>query len=327
MKAITGTAYGAPEVLRLEDVETPSPGAGEVLVRVHAASVNAGDWHLLRGEPFLVRLAFGLRKRKMNVLGMDVAGRVETVGEGVTQFEPGDAVYGDISACGFGAFAEYVCVPERALAPKPDGLSYEEAAAVPAAAVTALQALRDKGGIKPGQRVLINGASGGVGMFAVQIAKAFGAEVTGVCSTRNVDRVRALGADHVIDYTTEDFTRGGQRYDLIHAANGHHPITHYRRALSSTGTYVMSGGSTAQFFQAALLGPLLSLFGRRKMGCMMVSPNQDDLTFLTTLIEGGELKPVIDRRYTLQEVPDAIHYVEEGHAQGKVVIVVREDED
>jgi len=323
MRAIVGTAYGPPTLLQLEERETPTPGAGEVLVEVHAASVNAGDWHLLRGDPFLVRLMFGFRERNIAVLGADVAGRVAAVGENVPAMQPGDAVYGDISACGFGAFAEYACVPETALAPKPANLSFEEAAAVPAAAVTALQALRDHGKLRSGQHVLINGASGGVGMFAVQIAKALGAEVTGVCSTRNLDRVRSLGADHVIDYTAEDFTRGGARYDVILAANGYHPILHYRRALRSGGTYVMSGGGVAQFFQAALLGPCLSMVGHRKMGCMLVKPNRDDLAYLTTLIEAGKVAPVIDRRYPLTDVPEAIAYLEEGHAQGKVVIEVR----
>jgi NADPH:quinone reductase-like Zn-dependent oxidoreductase len=322
MKAVIGTTYGSPDTLRLEEVEKPIPGDGEVLVRVLAASVNAGDWHLLRGDPFLVRLVFGLRERKIRVLGADVAGQVEAVGRGATQFQPGDAVFGDISGCGFGAFAEYVCAPESALALKPGILSFEEAAAVPAASVTALQGLRDKGRIQAGQKVLINGASGGVGMFAVQIAKSFGAEVTAVCSTRNLDRVRALGADHAVDYTVEDFTRSGQRYDLILAANGYHPIWDYQRALQPRGRYVMTGGSMAQFYQAMFLGPWISLFGSRKMGNLLVKPNQKDLAFMSGLIEAGKVAPVIDRRYPLSEVPDAIRYLEEGHAQGKVVITL-----
>ena len=227
MKAIVCRKYGSPDVLRLEELEKPTPKDHEVLLKVHAASANAGDWHLLRGEPFPVRLMFGLLKPRHKILGADVAGRVAAVGRNVSEFQPGDEVFGDISVCGFGAFAEYVCVTENALVLKPANLSFEEAAAAPAAAVTALQGLR-KGQIQPGQKVLVNGASGGVGTFAVQIAKSFGTDVTGVCSTRNLDRVRSIGADHVIDYTREDFTQNGRRYDLILAANGYHSIGDYK---------------------------------------------------------------------------------------------------
>ncbi|MGZ3623853.1 MAG: NAD(P)-dependent alcohol dehydrogenase, partial [Ktedonobacteraceae bacterium] len=230
MKAIVNTTYGSPDVLQLKEVEKPTPSDHEVLVKVHAASAAAGDWHLLRAKPFLIRFTYGLLKPKHKILGAAVAGHVEAVGSNVTQFEVGDEVFGDLSACGFGAFAEYVAVPEYALAPKPTRLTFEEAATVPVSAVTALQGLRDQGHIQPGQKVLINGASGGVGTFAVQIAKSFGCEVTAVCSTSNVDLVRSLGADHVIDYTQEDFTKSGQRYDLIFAVNGYHPISAYRRA-------------------------------------------------------------------------------------------------
>ena len=323
MKAIVYTHYGPPDVLKLEEVEKPTPKDDEVLVKVLAASAAAGDWLLLRGKPFLGRLmGYGLLKPKHKILGAAVAGRIEAVGRNVTQFQPGDEVFGDLSGCGFGAFAEYVSVPEKALALKPTRLTFEEAATVPVSAVTALQGLRDKGQIQPGQKVLINGASGGVGTFAVQIAKAFGTEVTAVCSTRNVDMVRSIGADHVIDYTQEDFTQNGQRYDLILAANGYHPISAYQRALSPQGIYVMTGGPMAQMFQAMLLGPWLSRNGSQKMGNLLARPNQKDLVFMKELLEGGKVVPVIDRRYTLREVPEAIRYVEEGHAQGKVVITV-----
>jgi NADPH:quinone reductase-like Zn-dependent oxidoreductase len=320
MRAVVCRQYGSPDKLNLEEIPRPSPGEGEVLVKVCAASVNAGDWHLMRGTPFPVRLVFGLTKPKHEVLGADVAGRVEAVGKNVSRFQPGDEVFGDISEFGFGAFAEYVCVSENAFALKPCNLSFEEAAAVPAAAMTALQGLRDKGQIQSGQKVLINGASGGVGTYAVQIAKSFGAEVTGVCSTGKMDLVRSIGADHVIDYTQEDFTRNGQRYDLILAANGYQPISAYKRALSPEGTYVMSGGSGAQMFQAMFRGPWISLTSGKKMGNMLVKPNREDLLFLKALLEDGKVVPVIDRRYALSELAEAIRYVEEGHARGKVVI-------
>jgi NADPH:quinone reductase-like Zn-dependent oxidoreductase len=319
MKAIVYHTYGSPDVLKLEEIEQSTPQDNEVLVKVHAASVNAADWHLLRGKPFLVRLmGFGLLKPKHKILGSDIAGRVEAVGRNVQQFQPGDEVFGSIR----GGFAEYVCAREDTLVLKPANISFEEAAAVPIAALTALQALRDKGQIQSGQKVLINGASGGVGTFAVQIAKAFGADVTGVCSTRNVDMVRSIGADQVIDYTQEEFIQNGYGYDLILAANGFHPISDYKRALRPRGTYVMTGGSNAQMFQAMLLGPLISMTGSKKMGNLMAKPNQKDLVFMKDLLEAGKVVPVIDRRYTLREVPEAIRYLEEGHAKGKVVITV-----
>jgi len=266
MKAIVYTKYGSPDVLQLKEVENPSPKDDEVLIKIHAASVNAADLHLLRADPFLVRLmGGGLLKPKNKILGADIAGQVEAVGRNVKQFKPGDEVFGDISGCGWGGFAEYVCAGENGLALKPANISFEESAAVPLAAVTALQGLRDKGQIQPGQKVLINGASGGVGTFAVQIAESFGAEITAVCSTRKLDMMRSIGADHVIDYTQEDFTQNGQRYDLIIAANGYHPISAYKRALGPKGIYVMTGGSTAQIFQALLLGPWMSMTGSKKM--------------------------------------------------------------
>src|SRR5207302_1190314 len=323
---IVNTHYGSPDVLQLKEVEKPAPSDHEVLVKVLAASAAAGDWHLLRAQPFLMRFTSGLLKPKHQILGAAFAGRVETVGRNVTQFQPGDEVFGDVSACGFGAFAEYVSVPEKAVALKPTRLTFEEAATVPVSAVTALQGLRDQGHIQPGQKVLINGASGGVGTFAVQIAKAFGAEVTGVCSTRNVDMVRSIGADYVIDYMQEDFTKNGQRYDFIFAVNGYHSIFDYKRALSPKGVYVMIGGSMAAMIQAMLLGPVISMTGRQKMGSMGVAkPNQKDLVFMKELLEAGKVVPVIDRRYLLGETAEAIRYLEEGRAQGKVVITVEQN--
>src|SRR6266702_4104558 len=252
-------------------------------------------------------MGFGLLKPKHKILGAAVAGQVEAVGRNVTQFQPGDEVFGDLSQCGFGAFAEYVSVPENALARKPTRLTFEEAAAVPVSAVTALQGLRDKGHIQPGQKVLINGASGGVGTFAVQIAKSFGAEVTAVCSTRNVDMVRSIGADHVIDYTQADFTKNGQRYDLIFAVNGYHSIFDYKRALNAKGVYVFIGGSIAAMFQAMFLGPVISMTGRQKMGSMGVAqPSQQDLVFMKEQLEAGKVVPVIDRRYPLGETAEAL---------------------
>jgi NADPH:quinone reductase-like Zn-dependent oxidoreductase len=328
MKAIVYHTYGSPNVLKLEEVEKPTPKDDEVLIKVHAASVNAADWHLLTADIFLVRLmGEGLLKPKHTILGAAVAGRVEAVGRNVKQFQPDDEVFGDLSACGWGGFAEYVCARENALAVKPTRLSFEEAAAAPVAAVTALQGLRDKGQIQPGQKVLINGASGGVGTFAVQIAKAFGAEVTALCSTRNVDLVRSLGADQVIDYTQEDFTRNGQQYDLILAVNGYHPIWAYKRALSPKGRYVMTGGSMAQLFQAMLLGPWISMTGRKKMGNLLAKPNQKDLVFVKELLEAGKVVPVIERRYPLREGAEAFRYLGEGHARGKVVITVDQNDN
>ena len=323
MRAIVYEEYGSPDVLNFQEVEKPAPMEDEVLVKVHAASVNAADWHLLRADPFLVRLmGFGLLRPKYKILGADVAGRVEAVGTNVSQFQPGDEIFGDLSGDGFGGFAEFVCASEDALASKPAKVSFKEAAAVPLAAVTALQGLRNKAQVRQGQKVLINGASGGVGTFAVQIAKSFGAEVTGVCSTSKVDMVRSLGADHVIDYTQEDFTKNGQHYDLILAANGYHPISDYKRALSLEGTYVMTGGSGAQMFQSMTLGPILSMTGNKKLGNLSMKANTGDLIFMKGLLEAGEVTPVIDRTYPLAEVPEAMRYLEEGHARGKVVITV-----
>ncbi len=320
MKAIVNTQYGSPDVLQLKEIERPTPKDNEVLIKIHAVAVNAGDWHVLRAEPFLVRLQSGLFKPKYTILGADIAGRVEAVGNNVNRFKVGDEVFGDISGVGRGGFAEYVSVREEVLTLKPANLSFEEAAAVPVAAVTALQGLR-KGGIKAGQKVVINGASGGVGTFAVQIAKALGAQVTAVCSSRNVAQARALGADHVIDYTREDFTKNGKQYDLILATNGYHPLADYQRALSPTGKYVMTGGTNAQLMEAMLYGPLKSRNGRQ-MGNLFAQPNQKDLEFVAELLATGKVKPVIAKRYPLAKTADAIRDMEAGGAQGKLVITM-----
>jgi len=321
MKAIVRETYGPPEVLHLEDVPVPPVRDGEVLVKVRAASANAGDWHLLRGTPLPFRIVAGLRKPKFKIIGNDIAGSVEAVGRSVTQFRRGDHVFGELSRCGFGAYAEFAVAPEKALALKPATLSFEEAAAIPTAGCTALQGLR-KGRIEGAQQVLINGASGGVGTFAVQIAKSFGANVTAVCSAGNVDAVRSIGADHVLDYAKDDFATLGQRFDLILASNGDRSIWDYKRALSANGSYVMSGGSNRQLTDALLFGPLLSMMGRQQLGNLLVKPNQADLLFLKELCEAGKLKPTIDRRFLLSDVPAAIRYLEAGHARGKVVITV-----
>ena len=323
MKAIVYRKYGPPHVLKLEEVEKPTPGDGEVLVKVHSASINAGDWHLLRGTPFLVRLIAGPLKPKHQILGTDIAGTVEAIGKNVGEFKPGDEEFGDMSRHGFGSFAEYVCVAESAaLVLKPASMKFEDAAAMPSAAVTALQAIRDKGQIQPGQKVLVNGASGGVGTFAVQIAKSFGAEVTGVCSTRNVDMVRSIGADMVIDYTKEDFTKNGRHYDLIVDAAAYRSITECKPALGPEGIYVLIGGSTAQVLQALYLGPWSSMTAKKKIRSLLVKPNKEDLPFIQGLHGAGEVVPVIDRQYPLSDVPEAIRYLEDEHARGKIVITM-----
>jgi len=322
VKAITYTQYGTPDVLKLVETDKPVPKDGEVLVKIHAASVNALDWHLLTADIFLVRFGEGLFKPKRSRLGADMAGVVEAVGSGVTQFKPGDAVYGDIEPYGSGAFAEYAAVPAKGLAPMPAGASFEEAAALPVAALTALQGLRDVGKIAAGKRVLINGASGGVGTYAVQIAKAFGAEVTAVCSTRNVEQARALGADHVIDYTKENFTQSGQQYDLILAANGYHSLGDYKRALAPGGIYVMVGGKTRQIFDVILLGWWYSRGGDKKLANVMARSSVPDLLVINELVESGKVKPAIDRTYPLEQSADALRYLGEGHARGKIIIKV-----
>ncbi len=327
MKAMVNMKYGPPDVLELTEVEKPAPKDDEVLLKVHAASVNPADWHLLRGEPYIARLQLGLRKPKERVLGCDVAGQVEALGKNVKMLKPGDEVFGSPFMHGFGAFAEGVCVSEDLLAPKPATLSFEQAAAVPLAASTALQGLRDHGRIEPGHKVLIIGASGGVGTFAVQIAKSFDAEVSGVCSTRNVEMVRSLGADHVIDYTVEDFTQSGhKKYDLIFQLAGTRSPSECRRALTSKGTLLQISGESDgrwigpvdRIIKALVLSPFVS----QKMASFTVKPNKEDLQFLKELIEAGKLTPVIDRKYSLSETPEAIRYLENGHARGKVVICV-----
>ena len=325
MKAIVYSDYGLSN-LKLENIEKPVPNDDQILVKVRAASINPYDWHFVEGTPYIMRMmGVGLRKPKDIQLGVDFAGTVEAVGKNVTQFKPGDDVFGGRG----GAFAEYVCRrAEGAVALKPANLTFEQAASVNIAGITALQALRDKGKVQPGQKVLINGASGGVGTFAVQIAKTFGADVTGVCSTRNVDLVRSLGADHVIDYTKEDFAKGTERYDVILDNVPNHSLSECRRILTPNGKYVMIGGGGPN--DSRWVGPfgrviktmVLSPFTSQKMGMMMADANGKDLTILADMMQSGKLKPVIDRTYKLNEVPAAIAYVEEGHARGKVVITV-----
>jgi NADPH:quinone reductase-like Zn-dependent oxidoreductase len=322
MRAIVHRSYGGPEVLRLEEIERPACPDDRALVRVRAASVNPLDWHYLRGTPYLMRGEAGLLAPKNPGLGVDFAGVVEAVGLSVAGLKPGDEVFGNR----FGAFAEYVCALERAVALKPAGATFEAAAAVPVAGITALQALRDAGALKPGEKVLVNGASGGVGTFAVQIAKSMGAEVTGVCSTRNVELVRSLGADHVVDYTREDFTRGERRYDLIVDMVGSHSASDCRRVLTSGGRLVIVGntdrgrwlGPMAGMLRALTLAPFVS----QRIGGMLAQVNRKDLAILADLMQAGTLRSVIDRRYRLADVPEAIRYLEGGHARGKVVIAV-----
>jgi NADPH:quinone reductase-like Zn-dependent oxidoreductase len=323
MKAIVQTEYGSTDVLSLQEVDKPAVPDNGVLLRVHAASVNSGDWRLMRGTPFPLRLMFGgLLKPKIKILGFDVAGKIEAIGKDVTQFKPGDEVFGDLSKCGFGAFAEYVCATESALVLKPASLSFEEAATVPGAALAALQGLRDCGQIQSGQKVLINGASGGVGSFAVQIAKAFGAEVTAVCSTKKMDMVRSIGADHLIDYTQIDVTQVKQQYDLILDAAAYRSPFDYLSILPPDGTYVLVGGSIARLFQVMLLGSGISRISHRRVKCLASEPNQQDLITLRELIVAGKIIPFINQRYNLSEVPIAIRHLEQRQVMGKVAIYI-----
>lgn len=323
MKAILFPRYGSPDVLQLKEVEKPTPREDEVLIKVHAASINSYDWRHIRAAPFLVRLGGGLLKPKDPRLGADVAGRIEAIGRNVKQFQPGDAVFGDVST---GGYAEYVCAREKILALKPANISYAEAAAAPMAALTALQGLRDKGQIKPGQKVLINGASGGVGTFAVQIAKYYGAEVTGVCRTRNLDMTRSIGADYVIDYTREDFTKNGRQYDLIFDVAANRSVFAYRRALSPKGKCVVAGFSTMpHLLHIMLLGPRVSKTdGPEIDGMGIASVNRTDLVFISELLEARKVVPVIDGCYPLSEIARAFWYFEKEHARGKVIINVAE---
>ena len=319
--------YGPPGVLSLEEVTTPVPKADEVLVRMSASSVNMADVDYLLGRPKFARLGTGLRVPRNRGLGLDVAGVVEAIGENVTRFRPGDEVFGDLTEHGFGAFAEYVCAPEAAFAPKPKGLTFEAAAAAPQAGVLALQGLRGRRPVRPGQRVLINGAGGNIGPFAVQIAKSFGAEVTGVDGTEKLDLLRSVGADHVIDYTEVDYTATGQQYDRILDVAAYRPIRESRRALRPKGVYVAVPGSIGGVFQGAVVGPLTSTVGSRTMSMHMWKPfNQPDVAFLTQLLESGDVVPVIDRTYPLSEVPEALTYQNEGRARGKIVITVDDAE-
>lgn len=322
MKAIVQDTYGPPDVLQLRDIDKPMIGDNDVLVRVHAAGVDRGAWHLMIGQPYLARLAIGLRKPKTPVRGMDVAGRVEAVGKGVTRLKPGDEVFGTCD----GAFAEYACAREDKLVPKPANLTFEQAAAVPTSACTALQGLRDAGNVKPGQKVLIIGAGGGVGTFAVQIAKTFGAEVTGVCSTSKTDLVRSIGADHAIDYTREDFADGRRHYDVILDIAGNRSLPHLRRALTPRGTLVIIGGEEGGRWFGGLGRPLralmLSPFTSQTFRSLFATEHKEDLHVLKKLIEAGQVTPVIDKTYPLSKVPEAIRYLEEGRARGKLVITV-----
>jgi NADPH:quinone reductase-like Zn-dependent oxidoreductase len=320
MKAIVYSHYGSPEVLRCEEIEKPTPGDNEVLLRVRAAAVNPFDWHVMRGMPYFLRMMAGLRQPKETRLGVDVAGQVEAAGKNVTSFKAGDEVFGSCR----GALAEYARASESTLVTKPDSVTFEQAAAAPLAAWTALQGLRDEGQIRSGQKVLINGAAGGVGTFAVQIARSFGADVTAVCGTRNVDMVRSIGADRVIDYTREDFTKSGERYDLVLDTVGNHSLLACRRVLIPQGRYVAVGGPSGRwmigFLVRVIAAPVLSRFVSQKLSIVMARPSQEDLVTVRDLMETGRVTPVIDRRYELSEVPEAIRYLEEGHARGKVVI-------
>lgn len=321
MKAIVRLKYGSPDVLEMRDIDKPAPLDNQVLIKLHAASVNPIDWHVLRGKPFLVRLmGFGLLKPKHRILGADMAGRVEAVGSAVTLFKPGDEIFGS----GMGGFAEYVCLRESQAVLKPSKTTFEQAAAVPVAGLTALQALRDHGRLREGQQVLINGASGGVGTFAVQIAKALGAHVTGVCSEKNVEMVRSIGADHVIDYTKEHYWMSGKQYDLIVDNAAFYSIGKPLKALKATGLYVIVGGSssTAGFLQSMLFNPIIAKLKGRKITSFIASINQTDLLFMKELLETGRIVPVIGKRYSLAETPQALRYVEAGHTQGKVLITI-----
>jgi NADPH:quinone reductase-like Zn-dependent oxidoreductase len=324
MKAIVQDRYGSTEMLRLGDVEQPVAGDEELLVRVRAAGVDAGVWHLMTGLPYMVRvMGFGLRRPKVRVRGTEVAGRVEAVGRNVTRFQPGDEVFGTCD----GSFAEYACAREERFAPKPGNIGFEQAAAVPVSGCTALQGLRDKGHVQTGQDVLIIGASGGVGSFAVQLAKAFGANVTGVCSTAKVDLVRSIGADHVIDYTKEDLAHAGRRYDLILDSGGRRSLSQLRRVLAPRGTLVIVGGEgggrlLGGFDRQILRAPLLSLFVRQKLGPLVSKETPEDLMTLKGLIEAGKVTPIVDRTYALADAPEAIRYLHDGRARGKVVVTL-----
>ena len=323
MKAIVYTEYGSPDVLQLKEIEKPTPKDDEVLIKVYAVSINDWDWGLLQGIPFTNRLLFGLLKPKNQILGSDIAGRIEAVGKNVKQFQPGDEVYGDLTG-DWGGFAEYVCARENALALKPASMTFDEAAAIPQAAMLAIQGLRDAGQIRQGQKLLINGAGGGVGSFAVQIAKFYGAELTGVDSPGKLDMMRSMGFDQVIDYTQEDFTKSGQCYDLILDVKTNRSVFDYPRALSPNGVYVTLGGSMTRIFQALLLGPLISMISKKNIHVVGLKPNKD-LAYMNELFEAGKVKPMIDGPYRLSEVPEAIRYFGEGNHKGKIVITLEQN--
>ncbi len=325
MKASVLTKYGSVDFIQLKEVAKPIAKDNEVLIKIFAASINSWDWEMLIAKPFINRLMAGLFKpTKIKTLGCDIAGRVEAVGRNIKQFKVGDEVFGDLSRCGWGGFAEYTCATEKALALKPTSITFEQAAALPQAGLLALQGLRDKGHIQSGQKVLINGAGGGVGSFAVQMSKSFGAEVTGVDSTVKLDLIRSLGADQVIDYTQEDFTKNGQHYDLILDVTARHSIFDYKRSLSLKGIYVMVGGASAQINQLMFLWPFISLTSSKKMGLLLHKANKG-MSVMKELLESGKVKPVIDRSYPLSEVAEALRYFSEGHAKGKIVITVEQN--
>lgn len=326
MKAILYEKYGTTDVLKLKEIKIPAPKDKEVLVKVHAASVNSWDWDLLRGKPFLNRMG-GLLKPKYSILGADISGRVEAIGSNVTHLMLGDEVFGDISWCGWGGFAEYVCVHEDALSLKPASMTFDQAAAIPQAAVLALQGLRKNGQITEGQTVLLNGAGGGVGTFALQIAKLHGAEVTCVDSTEKLEMLKAYGADYVIDYTKEDFNQKKKSYDLILDVVGTRSIYDYKRVLNPNGTYVMVGGSLSLLMQLMCLGPLISKTEKKKMNILVHKPNKKDQDILKELFVAGKVVPVIDRRYKLNQVKEAIHYLGEGYAKGKVIVSMEDGEE
>lgn len=321
MKAAVCHKYGPPEIVALEEIQKPTPRDDEVLIKIYATSLNLSDWEMLTGTPFYTRTTWGLFKSRFKILGSDVAGRVEAVGRKVTRFEPGDEVFGDIMGS-FGGFAEYACARERVLTLKPAKMTFEDVSVLPQAGVIALRGILDKGQLQAGQKVLINGAGGGSGTFAVQLAKSFGAEVTAVDNTEKQDFMRSNGADHVVDYTKEDFTKNGRRYDLILDLVAHRSLFDNRRALAPSGTYLLVGGSAKRLYQALVLGPIISMFGNKKMSLLIVNPKQNDNVRLLELVESGSIVPIIDRRYPLSGVPDALRHVGEGHALGKVVVTM-----
>ncbi len=320
MKAVVYEKYGPPEVHQIKEISKPIPNENEILVKIHASAINSSDSTLTRGKPFLGRLWQGFLKPKNKTLGSDIAGQVEAVGRNIKEFKPGDEVFGDIGDVGFGGFAEYITIPEKTIVLKPTNLTFKEAASIPQASVVALQGLRNHGQIKKGQKVLINGASSGIGIFAVQIAKYFGAEVTGVCSTKKIDMIHSIGADNVIDYAKEDFTKSGQHYDLIFDLHVSHSISEYKRALTPHGTYIACDFNPTSIF----LGPIISLFGSKRVKSYMAKLNKKDLSYIRQLIESGKIKPIIDRCYSLNQIAEAINYYEEKHTKGKIVIKVIE---